>query len=428
MLILATTTDKIQVLLTSAITTNQLDCIATYKDISTTAYSGSSPTLVTTNNTTAVDLVEAPASNVQRIVDFISVYNADTANATVTVRINRNGSTGVLFRCTLATNELLLYVEGKGWNIHLSSGLSKQSLTYNNSNISSNPNYLINSSFEVAQAATSATITAGTARPTASIGYPVVDSWFCYSVGGNPTIAQVAGSGATPNRLQLTGAASITSVGIGQRLEAIDTTSLALKTVTLSFECSNSLLTSLTVVANRPTTTANTFGTIGTPTKTLINSTNVTINSTLTRYSVTFTCPQDVDKGLEILFVLGAQTSGTFVLSNVKLEEGSVATTYVNSAFASELRGCQRYFYSLPVTKAGFPCPSTGGFAAIYNYPFKVTMFSTPIVSPTYTSYANVSSFGTPQVTSEGFSVQVVGTTSTNTSWSIAAIISAYIP
>ena len=168
MLILATTTDKIQVLLTNAITTNQLDCIATYKDISTTAYSGSSPTLVTTNNTTAVDLVPAPASNVQRIVDFISVYNADTVNAIVTIRINRNGSTGVLFRCTLATNELLVYVEGKGWNIHSSNGLAKQSLTYDNSNITANPNYIINSGFQVAQAATSATITAGTAAPTAS--------------------------------------------------------------------------------------------------------------------------------------------------------------------------------------------------------------------------------------------------------------------
>jgi hypothetical protein len=207
-----------------------------------------------------------------------------------------------------------------------------------------NPNYLINSAFQVAQAATSATITAGTATPTASLGYPVVDSWFCYSVGGNPTLAQVAGSNTTANRLQLTGAASITSVGIGQRLEAINTTSLANKTVTLSFECSNSLLTSLTVVANRPTTTTNTFGTIGLPSKTLINSTNVAINSTLTRYSVTFTCPQDVDKGLEVLFVLDAQTSGTFVLANVKLEEGSVATTYVSSDFASELLKCQRHF------------------------------------------------------------------------------------
>jgi hypothetical protein len=389
MLILGTTTDKIQVLLTSAVTTNQLDCIATYKDISTTAYSGSSPTLVTTNNTTAVDLVPAPASNVQRIVDFISVYNADTVNATVTIRINRNGSIGVLFKCILSTNELLVYVEGKGWNIHSNSGLSKQSLIYDNSNITTNPNYIINSAFQVAQAATSATITAGTARPTASLGYPVVDSWFCYSVGGNPTLAQIAGSGNTANRLQLTGAASITSVGIGQRLEAINAVSLANKTVTLSFECSSSLLTSLTVIANRPTTTANTFGTIATPTKTLINSTNVAINSTLTRYSVTFTCPQDVNKGLEILFVLGAQTSGTFVLSNVKLEEGSVATTYVTPDFGQEIEKCQRYFYVVNVNQGFNWYGDFGGRGHSLIITFPTSMFQTPITNSNWSNGVN---------------------------------------
>jgi hypothetical protein len=378
MLILATTTDKIQVLLTSAVTTNQLDCIATYKDISTTAYSGSSPTLVTTNNTTAVDLVEAPASNVQRIVDFISVYNADTVNAIVTIRINRNGSTGVLFKCILSTNELLVYVEGKGWNIHSSSGLSKQSLLYDNSNITTNPNYLINSAFQVAQRTTSATITAGTATPTASLGYPVVDNWFCYSVGGNPTLTQVAGSNTTANRLQLTGAASITSVGIGQRLEAINTTSLANKTVTLSFECSNSLLTSLTVVANRPTTTTNTFGTIGFPSKTLINSTNVAINSTLTRYSVTFTCPQEVDRGLEILFLLGAQTSGTFVLSNVKLEEGSIATPYVTFPFDQEIVKCKRYFQWVNFSMVSYIAAATG--SSEQWVPYSTQMRAIPII------------------------------------------------
>jgi hypothetical protein len=206
-----------------------------------------------------------------------------------------------------------------------------------------NPNYLINSGFIVAQKATSATITAGTATPTASLGYPVFDCWFAYSVGGNPTLAQIAGTTTTANRLQLTGAASITSVGIGQRIEAINTIPLALKVVTLSFECSNSLLTSLTVTANRPTT-VDAFGTIGTPTKTLINSSVVTINSTLTRYSVTFTCPQEVDKGLEIVFTLGAQTSGTFVLSNVKLEEGAVATPFTTIDYGSDLVKCQRYF------------------------------------------------------------------------------------
>jgi hypothetical protein len=210
-----------------------------------------------------------------------------------------------------------------------------------------NSNYLINGGFDIAQKGTSATITAGTATPTASLGYPVFDSWFCYSVGGNPALAQVAGTTTTANRLQITGAASVTSIGIGQRIEAINSTPLALKTVTLSFDCSNSLLTSLTVTANRPTTIANTFGTVATPTKTLINSTALTISSTLTRYSVTFTCPQEVDRGLEIVFTLGAQVSGTFVLSNVKLEEGSVATTYENINYLSELNQCQRYFRRL---------------------------------------------------------------------------------
>ena len=130
MLILGTTTDKIQVTLSNVVTTNQLDCVATYKDITTSAYSGSAPILVTTNNTTAVDLVPAPASNTQRIVDFISIYNNDTANATVTVTINRNGSIGVLFKCTLKTSESLVYSEGAGWNIHSNDGSPKQSLTY----------------------------------------------------------------------------------------------------------------------------------------------------------------------------------------------------------------------------------------------------------------------------------------------------------
>lgn len=234
-----------------------------------------------------------------------------------------------------------------------------------------NPNYIINSAFQVAQA-TSATIIAGTAVPIASSGYPVFDSWFCYSVGGNPTLSQIAGSTTTMSRLQLTGASGVTSAGIGQRIDFRDVTSLANKTVTLSFDCSNSLLTSLTVVANRPTTTVNTFGTIATPTKTLINSTNVAINSTLTRYSVTFTCPQEVNLGLEILFLLGAQTSGTFVLSNVKLEQGSNATTFITTNYDVELIKCKRYL------TRGVEVASTSGtaidFTGIPNWVKRITL------------------------------------------------------
>ena len=270
------------------------------------------------------------------------------------------------------------------------------------------PNYLINGGFEISQAATSATITAGTATPTQSLGYPTVDNWFAYSVGGNPTIAQVAGSGATPNRLQLTGAASITSVGIGQRIESINTAKLALKTVTLSFDCSNSLLTSLTITANRPTTTANTFGTIGTPTKTQIATTSLTINSTLTRYSYTFTCPQEVNLGLEILFTLGAQTSGTFVLSNVKLEEGSVSTPFVSDAI-EELSRCQRYFLAANMLV---------GNASLYinSYTFPTTMRATPI------SVGGGAGYGQSVINS--FGVAHFQTTGANQAFTF----SAYIP
>jgi hypothetical protein len=284
-----------------------------------------------------------------------------------------------------------------------------------------NPNYLINSGFIVAQAATSATITAGTATPTASLGYSVFDSWFAYSVGGNPTLAQIAGTTTTANRLQLTGAASITSVGIGQRIEAINTIPLALKVVTLSFECSNSLLTSLTVTANRPTTTANTFGTIGTPTKTLINSSVVTINSTLTRYSVTFTCPQEVDKGLEILFTLGAQTSGTFVLSNVKLEEGAVPTPFTVNSFAEELIKCKRYSEILVGDELNFNGYAKVSSFATFSYRFPVTKFSIPIFVDIGSNY--VVQFQNSVVSISSFSVAQMSNKSTLIDVGCAAIL-----
>ena len=255
-------------------------------------------------------------------------------------------------------------------------------------------NYLINGSFLVAQRANSSLITAGTAVPTASLGYPVVDSWYAYSVGGNPTLAQVnSNGGSTPYYLQLTGASGITSFGIGQRIEAINSASLALKTVTLSFECSNSLLTSISLAAYRPSTTANTFGTIGTPTKTLISNTSININNTLTRYSWTFTCPQEVDKGLEIVFTGGNQVSGTFILSNVKLEEGTVATPFTVTSFQQELVKCQRYYqkqapysvnptasFSLGAVGTNAFITGSGGSNLVAIIPFVSTMFTNPTV------------------------------------------------
>jgi hypothetical protein len=158
MLILATTTDKIQVILAGAITTNQLECIATYKDISTSAYSGSAPSLVSTNSTTAVDLVASPAADTQRIVDFISVFNSDTANATVTIRLNRNGTLGTLFKCVLGTGETITYAEGRGWVVFQNNGSIKTALVTGNNPISSGVSQVILASNVVNSNATANTI------------------------------------------------------------------------------------------------------------------------------------------------------------------------------------------------------------------------------------------------------------------------------
>lgn len=240
-------------------------------------------------------------------------------------------------------------------------------------------NYLVNGDFRIAQKATSAVITAGTAVPTASLGYPVLDSWYAYSVGGNPTLAQVNSSGgSTPYYLQVTGAAGITSFGVGQRIEALNSATLALKTATVSFECSNSLLTSVSIAVYRPATTTNTFGTVGTPSRTLISNTSININSTLTSYDYTFTCPQEVDKGLEIVFTCGAQTSGTFVLSNVKLEEGAVSTPFTVRSYQEELYRCKRYFQYAQYN-VFFYAPIINAVVEVWH-PFAVQMLAPPVL------------------------------------------------
>jgi hypothetical protein len=204
-------------------------------------------------------------------------------------------------------------------------------------------NRLINGNMYIAQRATSATVTAGTGVPTASTGYPCVDRFFIYSTGANVTAAQVSGAGANRNLLRITGAASVTAVGIGQRIEELNSYDLAGQTCTLSVDLANSLLTTVTWTANYATT-ADTFGTIGTPTKTQIATGTFTVTSTLTRYSVNIAVPAAATTGVEILFTVGAQTSGTWDVGNVQFEPGTIATPFERRQFGQELALCQRYF------------------------------------------------------------------------------------
>lgn len=206
-------------------------------------------------------------------------------------------------------------------------------------------NRIINGTMQLAQRATSATVTAGTTVPTATTGYPCVDRFFVYSTGANVTAAQVAGSGAVKNRLQITGAASVTAVGVGQRIEQLNSYDLAGSTATLSVDLANSLLTTVTWTAYYANS-ADTFGTIGTPTKTQIATGTFTVTSTVTNYTTQIVVPAAATTGIEILLTVGAQTSGTWTIGNVQLEKNATASGFDYRPYGTELALCQRYYWT----------------------------------------------------------------------------------
>jgi hypothetical protein len=276
-------------------------------------------------------------------------------------------------------------------------------------------NRFINACMRVAQRATSATVTAGTTVPTSSTGYPCVDRWFVYSTGANVTAAQVAGSSTIQNRLQITGAASVTAVGVGQRIEANNSYDLNGQTVTLSVDMANSVLTSVTWTVNYATT-ANTFGTIGTPTKTQIATGTFTVNSTVTNYNAQITIPSAATTGIEVLFTVGAQTSGTWTIGNPQIELGASATSFDARPIGTELALCQRYFQINGGT-SGFPFVQGAVNAANdtrASFPFPVSMRATPTttIAGTWAS-TNINGVAAPALSAlgtQGFVLQTYST------------------
>jgi hypothetical protein len=210
-------------------------------------------------------------------------------------------------------------------------------------------NRLINGSITVDQRnqSNTQTITAG-----AALAY-TVDRWYAYCTGANVTGQRVAGTIANTFRYRFTGAASVTAIGFGQRIEAINCADLAGSTATLSIGLSNSLLTTVTWTAFYANTT-DTFGTLASPTRTQIATGTFTVNSTFTRYSTNISIPSAATTGIEVVFTVGAQTSGTWVIGDVQLEAGAVAGPVERRPISQELLNCYRYCYTVSgVSSAG---------------------------------------------------------------------------
>lgn len=148
-------------------------------------------------------------------------------------------------------------------------------------------------------------------------------------------------------------------------------------------ELANSLLTTVNWSAWYANTT-DTFGTLAAPTRTLIGSGSITVNTTATRYYVPITLPAGATTGLEIEFSVGAQTSGTWTIGEAQLVAGSASELWREQRpLGMELGLSQRY---LPAYRSVNTVDFLPGMAQVASatlaslvVPFPVT----PRVAPT---------------------------------------------
>ena len=230
----------------------------------------------------------------------------------------------------------------------------------------------------------------------AALAYSV-DRWYGYCTGANVTGQQVAGATAGQFRYRFTGAASVTAIGFGHRIEQLNSADLASSTATLSVDLANSLLTTVTWTAYYATT-ADTFGTLASPTRTQIATGTFTVTSTVTRYNTNISVPAAATTGIEIVFTVGAQTSGTWTIGNVQLELGTVATPFERRSYGQELALCQRYFKPFGIGGYGRSGSTTViEITAMYG----ITMRTTPTIA--FGGFSGASTtldqFGTGSVT-----------------------------
>jgi hypothetical protein len=134
MIILSAQTDKLEAILAGAKTANDNPCFTSWRDRTSTTFVAGR-TAINTNGTSAVDISGSPGASTQRVVDSITVFNADTANITITIRFNANGTTYILFKATLSTGEMLMYQEGRGFYVMSNAGSVKSSTSQGNNTV-----------------------------------------------------------------------------------------------------------------------------------------------------------------------------------------------------------------------------------------------------------------------------------------------------
>jgi len=239
-------------------------------------------------------------------------------------------------------------------------------------------NNIINGAFNVDQrnAGASQTFTSG-----AALAYSV-DRWYGFCTGANVTGARVAGAAPFQYYYRFTGAASNATIGFGTRLEAADTYHLSGQTCRLSAYLASSTLTTVTWNAYYAST-ADSFGTVASPTRTSIASGTFTITSSVARYTASVSVPAAATTGIEVVFTTGAlAAAATLTFAGVQLEKGSVATPFEFEPYETTLRKCQRYYFATATGGSNYGVIAwsyqTAGDYGVHTVALPVEMRTTP--------------------------------------------------
>lgn len=247
-------------------------------------------------------------------------------------------------------------------------------------------NAIINGDMRVSQinGSNSVTVTAGAAK-----NY-TIDQWYSYCTGANVTVQMVAsGVNGRQYKLQYTGAAGNTAIQCGQRIESLNCLHLAGQVCTLQAQLSNSTLTTVTWTAYYANTT-NTFGTIASPTRTQIATGTWTVTTSEAVYTAQISIPSAATTGIEIVFSVAGQTTGTFTVTGVQLEKGSIATPFEVVPMGRQLLDCMRYFNT---SVCSYETWATG------NYINTIILGMPMIINPTVSFINNTApANGTPSV------------------------------
>jgi hypothetical protein len=246
-------------------------------------------------------------------------------------------------------------------------------------------------------------------------GEYTTDRWFAYTIGANATGQVVAGPTGYQFTYQMTGAAGITNLAFVQKIESFNVADLVNQNATISAVISNTLLTSVDWAVYSANSSDN-FGAV-----TLVASGSWTVSPTATLYTATFNAGANAANGLQLGFIVGAQTSGTFKVTGVQLEPGSLATPFERQLISDTLAQCQRYYWTLGRTVSQSGATATGfGFTMTSSIQFPVTMRTAPTLTAASSSSVNMTIVGAIGAGQSGF--DFYGTTNGATSPNYAAM------